>query len=122
MLCGLAVGRRLGMTRAQRVLSGGAVAICGASAALAISAVLPREKEGDRFTLMVVVTVTVMSTLAMIAYPLVAQALRLPPELAGLFLGGTIHDVAQVVGAGYTHRPRDGRHRHHRQAVPRLRC
>jgi uncharacterized integral membrane protein (TIGR00698 family) len=102
MLCGLVVGRRLGMTRAQRVLSGGAVAICGASAALAISAVLPREKEGDRFTLMVVVTVTVMSTLAMILYPLVARLLHLPPELAGLFLGGTIHDVAQVVGAGYT--------------------
>lgn len=101
MLCGLAIGRRLGMTRAQRVLSGGAVAICGASAALAISAVLPREKGGERFTLMVVVTVTVMSTLAMVAYPLVARLLHLPPQLAGLFLGGTIHDVAQVVGAGY---------------------
>jgi uncharacterized integral membrane protein (TIGR00698 family) len=101
MLCGLVVGSRLGMTRAQRVLSGGAVAICGASAALAISAVLPRDKEGDRFTLMVVVTVTVMSTLAMVVYPLIARFLHLPPELAGLFLGGTIHDVAQVVGAGY---------------------
>lgn len=101
MLCALAIGKRFGMTRAQRVLSGGAVAICGASAALAISAVLPREKEGDRFTLMVVVTVTVMSTLAMIVYPLIARLLHLPPELAGLFLGGTIHDVAQVVGAGY---------------------
>jgi uncharacterized integral membrane protein (TIGR00698 family) len=101
MLCGLIVGSRLGMTRAQRVLSGGAVAICGASAALAISAVLPREKEGDRFTLMVVVTVTVMSTLAMVVYPLIARFLHLPAELAGLFLGGTIHDVAQVVGAGY---------------------
>ncbi|MBT2304826.1 putative sulfate exporter family transporter [Variovorax paradoxus] len=101
MLCGLAVGQCLGMTRAQRILSGGAVAICGASAALAISAVLPREKDGDRFTLMVVVTVTVMSTFAMILYPLIARLLHLPPELAGLFLGGTIHDVAQVVGAGY---------------------
>lgn len=100
--CGVLLGKRLGMTRAQSVLSGGAVAICGASAALAISAVLPREKEGERFTLMVVVTVTVMSTAAMLLYPLVARALELPPALAGLFLGGTIHDVAQVVGAGYT--------------------
>ena len=50
---------------------------------------------------MVVVTVTVLSTLAMVIYPLVAKLLHLPPELAGLFLGGTIHDVAQVVGAGY---------------------
>jgi len=101
LLCGLVVGKLLGMTRGQSVLSGGAVGICGASAALAISAVLPREKDGDRFTLMVVVTVTVMSTLAMIGYPLIARWLELPPSLAGLFLGGTIHDVAQVVGAGY---------------------
>ncbi|UUZ78506.1 putative sulfate exporter family transporter [Polaromonas sp. P1(28)-13] len=101
LLCGVLLGRRLGMNRAQAVLSGGAVAICGASAALAISAVLPRNKDSERFTLMVVVTVTVLSTLAMVIYPLVAKLLHLPPELAGLFLGGTIHDVAQVVGAGY---------------------
>ena len=57
---------------------------------------------------MVVVTVTVMSTIAMVLYPLLAKALDLPPELAGLFLGGTIHDVAQVVGAGYTLGPETG--------------
>ncbi len=102
LLCGMFLGRRLGMTRSQGVLSGGSVAICGASAALAISAVLPREKEGDRYTLMVVVTVTVLSTMAMVLYPLIAKLLHLDPVLAGLFLGGTIHDVAQVVGAGYT--------------------
>nr|WP_236589904.1 putative sulfate exporter family transporter [Ramlibacter aurantiacus] len=99
---GLLAGRWLGLSRAQGVLSGGSVAICGASAALAISAVLPPSKHGERFTLMVVVTVTVLSTVAMVLYPLVATALQLPPQLAGLFLGGTIHDVAQVVGAGYT--------------------
>lgn len=98
----LLLGRILGMSRAQSVLSGGAVAICGASAALAISAVLPREKDGDRFTLMVVVAVTLLSTVAMVVYPTLAKLLGLSPEQAGLFLGGTIHDVAQVVGAGYT--------------------
>lgn len=108
MAVGLLLGRRLGLTRAQSVLSGGSVAICGASAALAISAVLPREKDGDRFTLMVVVAVTVLSTVAMVLYPLVAKALNLPPQLAGLFLGGTIHDVAQVVGAGYMLGPETG--------------
>jgi uncharacterized integral membrane protein (TIGR00698 family) len=101
LLIGYFLGKRLGLNRAQGVLSGGAVAICGASAALAISSVLPRTKESERFTLMVVVTVTVLSTVAMVAYPLIARAFGLPPELAGLFLGGTIHDVAQVVGAGY---------------------
>lgn len=106
--CGLLLAKRLGMTRAQGVLSGGAVAICGASAALAISAVLPRDKQGDRFTLMVVITVTVLSTVAMVLYPLVARAMDLSPELAGLFIGGTIHDVAQVVGAGFTLGPATG--------------
>ena len=101
LLFGYALARRLGMTQSQGVLSGGAVAICGASAALAISAVLPRNKESERFTLMVVVTVTVLSTIAMVLYPLITRLLNLPPELAGLFLGGTIHDVAQVAGAGY---------------------
>ena len=101
LLIGYFLGKRLGLNRAQGVLSGGSVAICGASAALAISSVLPRSKESERFTLMVVVTVTVLSTVAMVVYPLIARAFGLPPELAGLFLGGTIHDVAQVVGAGY---------------------
>ena len=99
---GHALGRRLGLTRSQGILCGGAVAICGASAALAISAVLPREKDGERFTLFTVVAVTALSTLAMVVYPLIARLLGLTPQQAGLFLGGSIHDVAQVVGAGYT--------------------
>lgn len=104
----LAGGRMLGMTRAQSVLCGGAVAICGASAALAISAVLPRDRDSQRHTLSVVVTVTALSTAAMLFYPAVARLLELSPRLAGLFLGGTIHDVAQVVGAGYTLGPAAG--------------
>ena len=99
---------RLALTRNQGLLSGGSVAICGASAALAIAAVLPREKDGERFTLIVVVTVTALSTLAMVLYPLLARALDLSPHWAGMFLGGTIHDVAQVVGAGYTLGPATG--------------
>ncbi len=102
LLGGTWLGRRLGLSTPQAVLSGGAVAICGASAALAIAAVLPRHRRGDSFTLLVVVSVTVLSTVAMVVYPLLARLLGLPPQLAGLFLGGSIHDIAQVVGAGYT--------------------
>jgi uncharacterized integral membrane protein (TIGR00698 family) len=38
----------------------------------------------------------------MIAYPMLAQTFGLDARLAGIFLGATIHDVAQVVGAGYS--------------------
>jgi uncharacterized integral membrane protein (TIGR00698 family) len=101
VLLGMALARRLGLGTSQGLLSGGATAICGASAALAIAAVLPRSREQERFTVLVVVTVTAFSTLAMLIYPLLAHALNLTPRQAGVFLGGSIHDVAQVVAAGY---------------------
>lgn len=98
---GIWLARRLGMSREQGLLSGGATAICGASAALAIAAVLPRSRERDQYMLLVVLAVTSLSTLAMLIYPLLARVLHLSPAQAGLFIGGSIHDVAQVVGAGY---------------------
>ncbi len=98
---GLLLARVFGINRSHGVLVGGSVGICGASAALAISSVLPQDKDSERFTLLVVVTVTLLSTVAMVLYPMLTTALHLPPQLAGIFLGGTIHDVAQVAGAGY---------------------
>jgi len=84
------------------LLSGGATAICGASAAMALAAALPSHPQKERATLFTVVGVSALSTLAMIVYPMFAQAYGLDHRLAGIFLGATIHDVAQVVGAGYS--------------------
>lgn len=84
------------------LLTGGATAICGASAALAISAALPSHPLKERATLFTVIGVSALSTLAMIVYPMAVHALNLDPAQAGIFLGATIHDVAQVVGAGYS--------------------
>ncbi len=97
---GLLLARWLKRSREEGVLSGGAVAICGASAALAISSVLPQTRDNERFTLLTVVGVTVLSTLSMIFYPFLLKLLSLAPAQGGIFLGGTIHDVAQVVAAG----------------------
>jgi uncharacterized integral membrane protein (TIGR00698 family) len=101
ILIGLALARRLKLTTTFGVLSGGAVAICGASATLAIASVLPRHANSERDTILAVVAVTALSTIAMIVYPVLVTALHLDNAHAGVFLGGTIHDVAQVVGAGY---------------------
>ena len=84
------------------LLTGGATAICGASAALALAAALPNHPLKERATLFTVIGVSALSTVAMIAYPMIVHALDLGPSQAGIFLGGTIHDVAQVVGAGYS--------------------
>jgi uncharacterized integral membrane protein (TIGR00698 family) len=102
------LARRLGLTLEQGLVSGGATAICGASAALAISAVLPRSREQERFTLLVVVCVSTLSTLAMLVYPLGTTLLGWSAPQAGLFLGASIHDVAQVMGAAYLLGPTAG--------------
>ena len=94
--------RLLGFRNEFGLLTGGATAICGASAALALSAALPAHPQKDRATLFTVIGVSALSTLAMVLYPMLARALGLPAHEAGMFLGATIHDVAQVVGAGYS--------------------
>jgi len=99
---GIGLSRLMGHDKRFGVLTGGSVGICGASAALAIAAVLPRDEHSERNTIFTVISVTTLSTIAMVLYPIVAQRLGLDNEAAGVFLGGTIHDVAQVIGAGYS--------------------
>ena len=104
----MVVARLMGFQSLFGLLSGGATAICGASAALALAAALPSHPQKERATLFTVVGVSALSTLAMIVYPLLAQAAGLDERAAGVFLGATIHDVAQVVGAGYGMSPLTG--------------
>lgn len=101
LLGGLAA-QALGLKRDHAFLSAGAVAICGASAALAIAAVMPKNEHSERNTILTVIGVTTLSTLAMMLYPLIVALFSFDDRAAGIFLGATIHDVAQVVGAGYT--------------------
>jgi uncharacterized integral membrane protein (TIGR00698 family) len=89
------------------VLSGGAVGICGASAAMAIAVAWPR-KDSERDTVMVIACITTFSSIAMVLYPALLAHLHLDPLQTGRFLGGSIHDVAQVVAAGYATSPQAG--------------
>lgn len=84
------------------LLTGGSVAICGASAAMAISAILPKDKDSEQSLIFTVLGVTILSTIAMITYPIIVDYLGFNSKQSGVFLGGTIHDVAQVVGAGFS--------------------
>jgi uncharacterized integral membrane protein (TIGR00698 family) len=102
VLAGVAIARALGRPGSFGLLSGGAVAICGASAALAIAAVLPKRHIREEDVLFTVVGVTALSTVAMVIYPVLFGALGLSEIEIGYLIGATIHDVAQVVGAGYS--------------------
>ena len=98
----MVLAKLMGFQSLFGLLSGGATAICGASAALALAAALPAHPLKERATLFTVVGVSVLSTVSMIVYPMIAHAIGLDSRAAGVFLGATIHDVAQVVGAGYS--------------------
>jgi len=104
LLASRLVGRGWGFA----LLTGGSVAICGASAAMAIAAVLPRHENSERDLVFTVLSVTVLSTVAMVIYPMLALVFQFDARDSGLFLGGTIHDVAQVVGAGFSISPEAG--------------
>lgn len=108
IILGVILARVFGLQKRFGALTGGSVAICGASAALAISSIMPNSEHKERDTLLTVIGVTAMSTIAMILYPIIVNYLEFDAHNAGVFLGGTIHDVAQVVGAGYSVSPETG--------------
>lgn len=99
---GFVAARAFGRQWRFALMTGGAVAICGASAALAIAAVIPHNDKTERNVLFTVVAVTTLSTVAMVLYPVLFAALGLSDREIGFLIGATIHDVAQVVGAGFS--------------------
>lgn len=109
LVMGLIGARWLRLPWQLGLLAGGANAICGASATLALATVLPRhDPHLPRQTVVVAASATTLSTLAMLLYPLVSRAMGLDDLQTGIFLGGSIQDVAQVVAAGYAHSQRAG--------------
>jgi uncharacterized integral membrane protein (TIGR00698 family) len=86
ILASIWAAKAMGFKPEFGLLSGGATAICGASAAMALSAALP----------------------AHVLYPAISNLLGFDDHHAGVFIGATIHDVAQVVGAGYAISPEAG--------------
>jgi uncharacterized integral membrane protein (TIGR00698 family) len=88
----------LGMDKQTTLLTGAGSAICGAAAILAFEPML--NAKGHQ-TASAVATVVVFGTLAMFLYPLIYQSgvLSLDAHGWGIYIGATVHEVAQVVGA-----------------------
>jgi uncharacterized integral membrane protein (TIGR00698 family) len=101
VLAGFWFARFFGQNESYGALAGAATAVCGASATLATSTVVPNYYGKEADIAFVVVAVNALSTVAMVLYPPLCAMLGFDERLTGVMLGGTIHDVAQVVGAGY---------------------
>lgn len=104
----IASARLFGQSRPAALLAGGATAICGASAALALYGLIGKQAvDQSRFTL-TLVGITVASALAMSLYPVLAVQLGLTDAQAGFLIGASIHDVAQAIGGGFSVSPQAG--------------
>jgi uncharacterized integral membrane protein (TIGR00698 family) len=97
----MALARALGREAGFGALAGAANAVCGASATLATATVVPDYRRKSADVAFTVVMANAISTVVMLAYPPLCQWLGYDARLTGIMLGATIHDMAQVVGAGY---------------------
>jgi uncharacterized integral membrane protein (TIGR00698 family) len=98
---GFVFARWCGLTPGLGALAGVGTGVCGASATLAVSSVVPDYAGKSADVAFVIVAVNALATLAMLIYPPLCAVLGFDPQTTGIMLGGTIHDVAQVAGAGY---------------------
>lgn len=92
------LGRYMGLSKQLSGLIAVGTSICGCTA---IVATAPLIKANEAEVSYAVACVTVFGLAAMFLYPVLAhQVFASQPELAGLFLGTSIHETAQVAGAG----------------------
>lgn len=88
----------LKMDRSLVTLTSVGSAICGAAAVLATEPVI---KAKPYKSAVAVSTVVLFGTISMFLYPIVYRLGIIPfsPEVFGIYIGGTLHEVAHVVGA-----------------------
>lgn len=108
LLGGYFISKAFGQSKEFSILMSGAVTICGVSAAAAICAALEDCESRDQELAITVAGITVLSTAVMILYPILSGVLGLSDVVSGIFMGGSIHNVSQAVGAGYAVSPEAG--------------
>ncbi|SFM99332.1 YeiH family protein [Marinobacter pelagius] len=89
--------RWLKLDRDTAILTSAGSAICGAAAVLATESAI-RSKPAAAS--MAVATVVLFGTIAMFTYPALYPLLGWDEGLYGVYIGSTVHEVAQVVAAG----------------------
>ena len=92
------IGRRwMKMEKETAILIGAGASICGAAAVLATEPVV--KGRSDQVSV-AVATVVIFGTISMFLYPLMYPLLGMTEHQYGIYVGSTIHEVAQVVAAG----------------------
>ncbi|MDC2983250.1 putative sulfate exporter family transporter [Pseudomonadota bacterium] len=97
-LIGLLIGRLFSLDRKFIYLISSATAICGATAALAISSII--KAKPNQISLAVFI-IFLMNAFALALFPIIGRFLGLTDMQFALFSALAIHDTASVVGSGF---------------------
>ena len=97
-LLGLLIGRLFSLDKKFIYLITSATAICGATAALAISSII--KAKPNQISLAVFI-IFLMNAIALALFPIIGRFLGLTDMQFGLFSALAIHDTASVVGSGF---------------------
>ncbi len=90
------------LTPEEAILTSVGSAVCGAAAILATEPVLKANQQQVSIS---VATVVIFGTLALFCYPIIFHWTALEPSNFGVYIGSTVHEVAQAVAAGQTISP-----------------
>ncbi len=93
------IGKKIGVAKGLALLIGAGSSVCGASAVIAVDAVSPHTKEED--VAFAIGVVTIFGTLFMLLYPIMFKLFNMSYAFYGMWAGLSIHEVAQVVAAGF---------------------
>jgi uncharacterized integral membrane protein (TIGR00698 family) len=92
------IGRSMGLSKRLSGLIAVGTSICGVTAIVATAPLIKANESEVSYS---VACITIFGLAAMFVYPLLGYyAFADQPALAGLFLGTSIHETAQVAGAG----------------------
>jgi uncharacterized integral membrane protein (TIGR00698 family) len=92
------LSKRIGLSPRLGTLIAAGTGICGATAIVALSPTIQANEDETSYA---VACITLFGVAAMLAYPFAAHWLfDGDPFAAGLFLGTSVHETAQVAGAG----------------------
>ena len=94
----LLVGRLLGVGAELTALVAAGTSVCGAAAIAGVNGAIRARDEDVTYA---VAAITLFGTLAMFLYPMLGQVLGMDAGTYGTWIGLSVHEVAQVVGAGF---------------------
>lgn len=98
LLFSFLLGKKMGLDRNLSLLIGAGSSVCGASAVAAVAPVIHAEEKDTTFS---IATVTIFGTISMFLYPILYKVFHMPNLLYAVWTGTSIHEVAQVVAAGF---------------------